>query len=74
MSRLGFEPTTATFTTDATGKVSWSVTMTSRSQGRVTISGSRGTIAALVGEIVWERDGQTYRYAYTGKPFTPPSE
>ena len=31
-------------------------------------------VARDVGEIVWERDGQTYRYAYTGTPFTPASE
>jgi hypothetical protein len=74
MSKIGFEPTAATFTTDGTGKVSWTVTMTRRSQGTMTITGSRGAYAPLLGKIIWERDGQTYRYTYTGTPFTPTSE
>jgi hypothetical protein len=74
LSKLGFEPTAATFSTDPTGKVTWIVTMTSRTQGTLTITGARGPSSSIVGSIIWERDGQTYTYAYTGSPFTPGSE
>src|SRR3954464_9589071 len=33
LSKLGFEPTAATFATDASGNASWTVSMTSRTQG-----------------------------------------
>jgi hypothetical protein len=74
LSKLGFEPTPATFTTDAAGNTTWSVTMTSRTQGTLTITGWRTTGSAIAGSIFWDRDGQTYRYAYAGRPFTPTEE
>jgi hypothetical protein len=74
LSKLGFDPTAATFSTDATGKTTWTVTMESRTQGLLTITGSRDAGHMMLGTIVWERDGQVYRYAYSGSPFTPGSE
>jgi hypothetical protein len=74
LSKLGFEPTAATFATDASGNASWTVSMTSRTQGTLTITGWRTTGSAIAGSIVWDRDGQTFRYAYVGQPFTPVEE
>ena len=73
MSKMGFAPAPATFTTDAAGNTTASVSMSSRSQGDVTITCTRSG-ANITGTLVWVRDGQTYTYAYTGIPYTPPSE
>ena len=56
---MGFAPTAATFTTDAAGNTTASVSMSSRSQGDVTITCTRSG-PNITGTMVWVRDGQTY--------------
>ena len=69
LSKMGFEPTAATFSTAADGSTSWTVTLTSNSQGTITITGAKaGT--KMTGTIVWDRNGETYKYAYSGTPTT----
>ena len=72
LSKLGFEPKAATFTTAADGSVSWTVTLTSGSQGVLTITGAKAG-PKMIGTITWDRGGQTYVYAYSGTATTPAS-
>lgn len=74
LCKLGFDPTGATFSTDGAGKITWTVTMTSRTQGVLTITGEQGSGGTIVGSILWDRDGKSYRYAYSGKKFIPGAE
>lgn len=74
LCKLGFDPTPATFATDAAGKTTWTVTMTSNTQGVLTITGEQGSSGTIVGTILWDRDGQSYHYAYSGRKFTPDAE
>jgi hypothetical protein len=74
LSKLGFEPATASFSLDASGNTMWTVTMNSRTQGLLTISGVRTTGSTMAGTIQWDRDGGSFRYAYSGRPFTPAEE
>ena len=74
LSKLGFEPATASFSLDASGNTLWTVSMTSRTQGTLTISGVKASGQTMSGTLQWDRDGGSYRYAYSGRPFTPVSE
>ena len=73
LSKLGFEPTTATFSTDAYGNTQWSVTMKSGTQGTLVINGALTSGSTMTGTLQWDRDGGSFRYAYSGRPFTPSS-
>jgi hypothetical protein len=70
IARLGFTPGTITGGVNAAGQTTFSVTLTSGTQGTVTASGLYlGT--TLSGTFSWVRDGKTYLYNFTGAPFTP---
>src|SRR3954454_1533687 len=71
LSKLGFEPATAPFSVDPYGNTLWTVTMSSRTQGTLTINGSKTSGSTMTGTIQWDRDGGSFRYAYSGRPFTP---
>jgi hypothetical protein len=74
LSKLGFAPTLATFSNDVDGSAKWTVTMSSRSQGDITLTGKLAS-GRLTGTLVWVKaDGNTYTYAYAGSTFTPGSE
>ena len=71
LSKLGFAPQPATFDTDLDGSAKWTVTMTSGTQGTVTLTGKMSS-GKLTGSLTWLRpDGNTYVYAYAGTTFTP---
>jgi hypothetical protein len=71
LSKLGFAPTPATFSNDVDGSAKWTVTMTSGTQGTVTLTGKLSG-GKLTGSLTWLRpDGNTYLYAYAGSTFTP---
>jgi hypothetical protein len=71
LSKLGFEPATATYSTDAYGNTMWTVSMTSRTQGTLTINGAKTSGNTMTGTLQWDREGGSFRYAYSGRPFTP---
>jgi hypothetical protein len=70
IARLGFTPGTITGGTNAAGQTTFSVTLTSGTQGTITASGIYLT-TSMSGTFSWVRDGKTYLYNFTGAPFTP---
>jgi hypothetical protein len=74
LSKLGFDPKAATFSTAADGTISWTVTLDSNSQGTLTITGSRASGGRMSGTLTWVRNGDTFKYAYIGTPSTPAPE
>jgi hypothetical protein len=70
MSRLGFGPILPTLGTDASGAITFTVNLTSKNHGTCTWSGKM-TSTTMTGTLVWNRDGKTYNYTFTGTPYTP---
>ena len=53
------------------GSAKWTLTMSSRTQGDITLTGKLAS-GKLTGTLVWVKaDGNTYTYAYAGTTFTP---
>jgi hypothetical protein len=70
MSRLGFGPILPTLGVDATGAITFTVNLTSKNHGTCTWSGKM-TTATMTGTLVWNKNGKTYNYTFTGTPYTP---
>lgn len=72
IARLGFSPSPITPGTNALGQTTFTVTLTSGTQGTITASGVYLT-TTMSGTFSWLRpDGKTYVYNFTGTQFTPP--
>ena len=70
MSRLGFKTTSLSATPLAT-MTTYNMTITSRDNGKVVITGT-ATLSTNNGTAVWTTpDGKSYTYTYTGVPHTP---
>jgi hypothetical protein len=70
IARLGFSPSPITPGTNALGQTTFTVTLSSGTQGNITASGVYLT-TSMSGTFSWVRDGKTYVYNFTGAPFTP---
>jgi hypothetical protein len=70
MSRLGFGTIVPTTGLDALGLITFTVNISSRHHGSCTWKGTMG-VASMSGTLVWTKDGKTYNYTFTGKPYTP---
>jgi hypothetical protein len=70
ISRLGFAPGDLTCGTNALGQTTFTVTLSSGTQGTVSVSGVHLT-TTMSGTFGWTRDGNTYTYSFTGTPYTP---
>ena len=73
MARLGFPPNTPTLGINALGETTFTVTSTSGAHGTIVSSGRFNLLyTAFSGTLTWTKDGQTYKYTYTGARYTPP--
>jgi hypothetical protein len=70
MARLGFKTTSLT-ATPLVAMTTYNMTITSRDNGKVVITGT-ATLSTNNGTAVWTLpDGKSYTYTYTGVPHTP---
>jgi hypothetical protein len=70
MSRLGFGTIVPTTGLDLLGLITFTVNISSRHHGTCKWEGTMG-VSTMSGTLVWTKDGKTYNYTFTGKPYTP---
>jgi hypothetical protein len=72
IARLGFNPAVPSTGMNILGEITFSVSLTSGSYGSWN---GNGRFAAdnnsMSGTLTWMRDGQTYKYTFTGERMTP---
>ena len=73
LARLGFGPILPSLGMDATGAITFTVNLTSRTQGSVSISGKM-TATTMSGTVKWTKDGKVYNYTFNGVPYTPAAD